>query len=139
MYIGIKEVSINAQYCECALRDPQLISRAEALNTVVNLQTWLTDGFAVLFGLGLFAAASLARSGSTMTAGWRAYTRWMGVAAIAFVLIGHLLTLVGSETLDLNTISALLVAVVAGILTPIWAIWTARILGAREAPHPATE
>ena len=55
-------MNINAQYCECALRDPQLISRAEALTTVVNLQTWLTDGFAVLFGLGLFAAASLARA-----------------------------------------------------------------------------
>lgn len=137
-YIGVKEVNISAQYCECALRDPQLISRAEALDTVGNLQVWLTDGFAVLFGLGLFAAASLARATSTMNAGWRSYTRWMGLAAIAFVLIGHLLTLVGSETLDLNTISALLIAVVAGILTPIWGIWTARILGAREAPHPAT-
>jgi hypothetical protein len=127
-YLGVKEVSINAQYCECALRDPQLISRAEALGTVVNLQTWLTDGFAVLFGLGLFAAAGLARSTSAMSAGWRAYTRGMGIAAVAFVLLGHLLTFVGSGTLDLNTISALLIAIVAGVLTPIWAVWTARLL-----------
>jgi hypothetical protein len=127
-YLGVKEMSINAQYCECALRDPQLISRAEALNGVVNLQGWLTDGFSVLFGLGLFAAAALARSTAAMSAGWRTYTRWMGIAAIAFVLIGRLLTFVGSDTLDLNTISALLIAIVAGILTPIWAIWTARML-----------
>ncbi len=135
-YIGVKEVSINAQYCECALRDPQLISRAEALNTVVNLQTWLTDGFAVLFGFGLLAAAGLAAATSAMSAGWRTYTRWTGVAAIAFVLIGHLLTFVGSETLDLNTISALLIAIVAGILTPLWGIWTARRLGGAHGTHP---
>ena len=128
LYLGVKEVSINAQYCECALRDPQLISRAEALNGVVNLQSWLTDGFAVLFGLGLFAAAALARSTGAMSAGWRSYTRWMGIAAIAFVLIGRVLTFVGSDTLDLNTISALLIAIVAGVLTPIWGIWTARTL-----------
>ena len=136
-YIGVKEANITAQYCECALRDPQLISRAEALTTVANLQVWLTDGFAVLFGLGLFAAASLSGAAQTMSAGWRTYTRWMGVAAIAFVVIGHVLSVVGSDKLDLDAISALLIAIVAAILTPIWAIWTARILGARAARRTA--
>jgi uncharacterized membrane protein YvlD (DUF360 family) len=61
----------------------------------------------------------------------------MGVAAIAFVVIGHVLSVVGSDKLDLDAISALLIAIVAAILTPIWAIWTARILGARAARRTA--
>lgn len=128
VYIGVAEAGINAQYCECALRDAQLISRGEGLNLVANAVGWLTDGFAVVFGVGLFAAAGLARGGSVMTSGWTTYTRWMGVAAVAFVLIGHLLTFLSSAENDLSVAGIALVAIVAGVLTPIWGIWTARSL-----------
>lgn len=128
LYIGAKEASINAQYCECALRDPQLISRAEGLNAASNIQSWLTGGFAVLFGAGLLAAAGMTSSMRALPSGWKTYTRWMGVAAIGFVVIGHLLSFHGSDEMDLSVASIALVAIVAGVLTPIWGVWTARIL-----------
>lgn len=129
LYIGVTEVGINAQYCECALRDPQLISRIEGLNLVRNAVSWLTDGFAVIFGVGLLAAAAIAGGDSRMPSGWRTYTRWMGVAAIAFVVVGHLLPAIASGgDVDLSLVSVALIALVAGVLTPIWGIWTARSL-----------
>lgn len=126
LYVGVKELGINAQYCECALRDAQLISRAEALTLAVNAQGWLIDGFAILLGVSLLAAARVASATAALTAGWRWYTRWFGIAAIAYVLLRHLLDAAGGPEGSFDDLALVLLAVVAGVLTPLWAAWTAR-------------
>jgi hypothetical protein len=128
LYVGVKEVSANPMYCECGSRDAQLISRVAVLDAASNAQNWMTDAYAALFGVGLMLAAS----GASMPSGWRIYTRWLGVAAIVSVVIGRLLPvlegLIDNPEVDLRPIGLLLVVLVAGILTPIWAVWTARRL-----------
>jgi hypothetical protein len=128
LYLGVKEVAISTQYCECALRDPQLIARAEALDLVSNAQGWLTDGFVLVFGFGLIVGGRISMSTLALAAGWRTYTLWLGIAAIAFVVLGRLLDALSGPDLDLEVISLALTALVAGVLTPIWAVWTARSL-----------
>ena len=128
LYVGVKEVTANPMYCECGSRDAQLISRVAVLDAASTAQNWMTDAYATLFGVGLLVATS----GASMPSGWRIYTRWLGVAAIVSVVIGRLLPviegLIDSPETDLRPIGLLLVVLVAGILTPIWAAWTARRL-----------
>jgi len=126
LYLGVKEVAISTQYCECALRDPQLIARSEALDLAGNAQGWFTDAFAVVFGIGLIIGGRISMSTLALSASWRRYTLWLGVAGVAFVVIGRVLTGLSSPDTDLTGISLLLVGLVAAVLTPIWAFWTAR-------------
>jgi len=138
LYVGVKEVAANPTYCECGSRDAQLISRVSVLDAASSAQNWLTDAFATLFGVGLLVAAS----GAAMPSGWRTYSRWFGVAALGVVIIHRLIPLIqeviDNPDVDLFLAGDLLVAIVAGILTPIWAIWTARAMGDREAVEPAS-
>jgi len=136
LYVGVKEVMANPMYCECGSRDAQLISRASVLDAASNAQNWMTDAFATLFGIGLIIAAS---TSAAMPGGWRTYSRWMGVAALIAVLIGRILPFIQFEIIDnpdvdLGNVGLLLIVIVSGILTPIWAIWTARAVSAPGTP-----
>jgi len=136
LYVGVKEVMANPMYCECGSRDAQLISRVSVLDAASNAQNWLTDAYATLFGVGLIIAASAA---AAMPRGWRTYSRWMGVVALLAVLIGRILPFIQFEIIDnpdvdLGNVALLLIVILSGILTPIWAIWTARTMNASNEP-----
>ena len=136
LYVGVKEVMANPMYCECGSRDAQLISRVSVLEAASNAQNWMTDAFATLFGIGLIVAASAA---AAMPRGWRTYSRWMGVAALLAVVIGRVLPFIQFEIIDnpdvdLGIVGLLLIVIVSGILTPFWAIWTARAVSAPGTP-----
>lgn len=132
LYVGVKEVMADPNYCECGSRDAQLISRVSVLDAASNAQNWLTDAYATLFGIGLIMAGAGAAS---MPSGWRTYSRWMGVAALVAVVLGRLLPfiqfeLINDPEVDLGNVGLLLIVIFSGVLTPIWAIWTARAVRA---------
>ncbi|HEX5039254.1 MAG TPA: hypothetical protein VFW95_03885 [Candidatus Limnocylindria bacterium] len=140
LYVGVKEIAADPRYCECGSRDAQLISRMSILDTISNAQNWLLDAYATLFGVGLIVAASAA---AAMPSGWRAYSRWMGIAALVAVVIGRFLPFIQFEVIDnpevdLGNVGLLLIVIVSGVLTPIWAIWTAHVIGDQEELEPTS-
>lgn len=139
LYVGVKEIAADPQYCECGSRDAQLISRMSILDAISNAQNWMLDAYATLFGVGLIIAGSAA---AAMPSGWRTYSRWTGVIALVAVLVGRLIPfiqfeIINNPNVDLGNVALLLIVIVSGLLTPIWAIWTARLLGDRTAVEPA--
>jgi hypothetical protein len=63
----------------------------------------------------------------------------MGVAALVAVVIGRVLPFIQFEIIDnpdvdLGTRGLLLIVIVSGVLTPIWAIWTARTMNTPSTP-----
>jgi hypothetical protein len=135
LYVGVKEVSADPHYCECGSRDAQLISRIAVLDAASNAQNWLLDAFSTLFALGLIVAGSVA---AAMPPGWRTYSRWMGIATLVAVVIGRLLPfiqfeIINSPDVDLGNVSLLLIVIISGVLTPVWAIWTARAMNGPTA------
>jgi hypothetical protein len=140
VYIGGTEVATDPQYCDCGFLAEEIISRAMIRNVLGGIVFWMTDGFTVLFGLGLLAFASAASASGTMPTAFVALTRLVAIAALASAVWNRvavpLLIQAGFE-LEYGLIGGLIVVVVAGMLVPIWAVWLARALRPGEAEPSA--
>lgn len=130
IYLAGKDVAIVPYYCDCDYLAPQLISRGAVLDAVVGIQAWMTDAFSVLFAIGLLAAAGVAG-----TRGWgRGFVRAsvgvaaLGLAAAAWSRVAVPLLVNADVHIDYYGIRMLILAVVAGVAVPIWAVITAREL-----------
>jgi hypothetical protein len=139
VYLGGKEVATAPYYCDCDYLAPQLISRGAVLDALGGIQAWMTDAFTFLIAIGLLAAASLARAD-----GWGAgFVRAsqslavLGLASAAWDRIGVPLLVNARVHMDYYGVSLLILAVIAGVATPIWAALLARSLS-REAELPAS-
>lgn len=137
VFLGGKEVATAPYYCDCDYLAPQLISRGAVLDALGGIESWMTDAFTFLFAIGLLATASLARA-----QGWGAgFVRAsqglavLGIASAAWDRIGAPLLVNAKVQVDYYGIDLLILAVIAGVGTPIWAVLLARALS-REAPFP---
>jgi len=141
MYIGGTEIATDPEYCDCGFLAEEIISRGMIRNVLGGIVFWMTDGFVVLFALGLFAVASAAGASGTMPVAWAAFSRLVAIAGLAAVVWNHvavpLLIQAGYHDLQYGTISGLITAVIAGILVPIWAAWLARAVRPGEAEPAA--
>jgi hypothetical protein len=144
IYMGGTEVATNPEYCDCGFLAEEIISRGMIHFAINGIVRWMTDGFTVLFALGLFAVASAASASGTMPVAWVAFSRLLAIAGLAVVVWTHvavpMLIQAGYEDLDYWLIGGLISAVIAGILVPVWAAWLARSLRPTEMPpaEPAT-
>jgi hypothetical protein len=130
IYLGGKEIATAPYYCDCDYMAPQLISRGAVLDALSGIQSWMIDAFIFLFAVGLLAAASLAR-----TRGWAAgFVRAsvvlavLGLASAAWDRIAIPLLVNAKVHIDYDGIGLVILAVVAGIAVPIWAVILARTL-----------
>jgi hypothetical protein len=115
LWIGTAPVATDPHYCDCGLLADELMSRLTAINIVQGVQTWLTSGAIVVAALGLVAVGALGREVG-MPRGWR----WVSLAIAVLGVIAAIL-----PVFDLHPFDVLLIALIAGILFPIWAIWLA--------------
>jgi len=136
IYLGGKEVAAAPYYCDCDFRDPQLISRGAILDALSGIQSWMIDAFSFVFAIGLLAAASLARA-----QGWGAgFVRAsqglavLGLASAAWDRIVVRLLVNADVHLDYSGIGLLILAVIGGVATPIWAFLLARALSREAVP-----
>ena len=113
--IGATPVATDPHYCDCGLLAEELMSRLMAFNIVMGIQTWLVSGAIVAAAVGLIAAGGLGQDAG-MPSGWR----WLSLAIAVLFLIASVMPLFAVSPFDL-----LMIALTAGILLPIWAIWLA--------------
>jgi hypothetical protein len=120
-YLGAKEIAIDPHYCDCARAAEQIISRGQVLGMLDNAQRWLLVGTLVLACAGLFLIWRGASNRGLFSPTWRGLT-----LALALVLAVAVVTVVA----EVDILSDVVTAVGAAILTPVWAVTTARGLPA---------
>jgi len=132
VYVGGTEIATNPQYCDCGFLAEEIISRGMIRDVLGGIVSWMTDGFVVLFAVGLLAIAAVAGASGTVPFGWVRFTRLLAIVGLGVVLWNRLaiqlLVQSGFTDVDYGAIGSLIGGVVAGILVPVWAIWLARNL-----------
>lgn len=134
VYIGGKEVATAPYYCDCDYLAEQLVSRGTVLDVIVGIQGWMVDTFSVVFAFGLLAAGSLGRA-----AGWSGRLvlasqalAVLGLASVAWNRIAVPLLVNADVHIEYGQIGLGILAVIAGVATPIWAAMLARTLSGSE-------
>jgi hypothetical protein len=138
MYIGGKDVATAPYYCDCDYLDAQLISRVTALDVLGGIQAWMVDAFSVLFAVGLLAVAGVARA-KAWPGGFVRASQALAVLGLAFVAWDRIAVplLVNADVhIDYGLIGLGILAVIAGVATPIWAVLLARTLARPESDAP---
>jgi hypothetical protein len=121
LYLGAKEAGIDPHYCDCARAAEQIISRGQALDMLDNAQRWLIVGTLALASAGLFLIWRGASNRGLFSPTWRGLTLALGLVMAVAVI---------TTVAELDTLSDVVTAVGAAILTPVWAVTTARGLPA---------
>jgi hypothetical protein len=116
-YLGAKEIGIDPHYCDCARAAEQIISRGQVLGMLDNAQRWLIVGTLVLASAGLFLIWRGTSNRGLFSPTWRGLT-----LALALVMAVAVVTMVA----EVDVLSDVVTAVGAAILTPVWAVSTAR-------------
>lgn len=119
LFIGAKEVGIDPHYCDCARAAEQIISRGQTLGMIENAQTWLIVGFLALASAGLFLIWRVTKDRGLFNPMWRGVTLLLAILLIAGVIVG---------VADIDILTDVFVALAGAIVTPIWALMTARQL-----------
>ncbi len=115
-YVGAHQVAIAIAYCDCGFKTEEIISQTWGLMLIDGVADWILHGAAILLAAGVIAAG-MALAGRGMPAAWGTLS-W----ALAFVLVlGVVVSVIGVE----GPVGPLLIAVVTGLLLPIWAGWLA--------------
>jgi hypothetical protein len=121
LFLGAKQVGIDPHYCDCARAAEQIISRGQALDMIDNAQRWLLIGTLALASVGLLLIWRGASNHALFGPTWRGLT-----LAVALVMAVGVIAMVA----ELDILSDVFTAAGAAILTPIWAVATARGLPA---------
>jgi hypothetical protein len=121
LFLGAKQVGIDPHYCDCARAAEQIISRGQTLDMIDNAQRWLLIGTLALAGVGLLLIWRGASNHALFSPTWRGLT-----LAIALVMAVGVIAMAA----EVDILSDVFTAVGAAILTPIWAVATARGLPA---------
>jgi hypothetical protein len=124
MFLGAKQVAIDPLLCDCVYEPEQIVSQGRALAIAESSFEWLLYAVFALSAIALFLAARLAVNRAVFSRGWASFSQ---VVAVVF-LVGLV-----AAAIDLDMLSDLTVAIGAGILLPVWAIWLARQLGRKRA------
>lgn len=134
IYIGGKEVATAPYYCDCDFLPEQLVSRGTVLDVITGIQAWMVDAFTLLFALGLLATASLA-SAAAWPAGFVRASQALavlGLASVAWNRIAVTLLVNAQVDIDYGHIGLAILAVIAGVATPMWAVMLARTVSRAE-------
>jgi hypothetical protein len=118
-FIGAKQVAIDPRYCQCEYAPEQIISQSRALDMAETAQAWLIVGFLVLGAVGLVLFAAANRDRRLLPPSWGYVSQAL---AVLFVV-----ALVGI-VFDIQAVNDLSLAIISGVLVPIWAIVLARRL-----------
>ena len=128
MHVGAHQVAISIGYCDCGFITQEVISQAWSLMVADGVAGWFLLGALVLLAGGVAYAARALADGA-MSAAWGTLS-W-GLAAL--LVLAAVLTIVGVD----GEVTSLLIAVISGVLLPIWAAWLAVGLAEETIGSPA--
>jgi hypothetical protein len=120
IHIGSQQVAIDVPYCDCGFKVQETISQYWGLTLIQGAESWLINGATVFLAIGI-ALASAALAGVVRSPGWRSVSWLTALVAIISVALSGLE--LGGD------IDQLLIAVLGGILLPLWAVLLARGIG----------
>jgi hypothetical protein len=120
IHIGSQQVAIDIPYCDCGFKVQETISQYWGLTLIQGAESWLVNGATVFLAIGI-ALASAALAGVVRSPGWRSVSWLTALVAIISVALSGLE--LGGD------VDQLLIAVLGGILLPLWAILLARGIG----------
>jgi drug/metabolite transporter (DMT)-like permease len=121
-FIGAKRIAIDPNFCQCEYAPEQIISQSRALDMAESAQAWLVVGFLVLGAAGLFLFAGANRDRRLFPPSW-SYVSQALAALLVVALVGIVF--------DIQAVNDLSLAIISGVLVPIWAILLARRLRSR--------
>jgi hypothetical protein len=124
LYLGAKQVGIDPHYCDCARAAEQIIGRGQTLDMLDGAQRWLLVGTLALAGAGLLLIWRATGGRGPFSPTWRGLT-----LVLALVMVVGMIT----TAADVDVLSDVVTGVAAAILTPIWAVTTARGLPAASS------
>jgi len=113
MIIGAAQVTVDQPYCDCGFKDTEIVSQIWGQMLIEGSSQWLINTAAVLAAIGIVAVDVAFRR--RMPAGWDILSWLTALGLIATVVVA---------LLDLgNDVGDYLLALVTGVLVPIWTIW----------------
>jgi hypothetical protein len=127
LVIGVTQPTIDGAYCDCGFKETEIVSQIWGQQLVESASRWLTNAALVLAAIGVAGAGTALRD--RMPAAWNVFSWLTAIGLIAAVAIPMLRI---SPDLDFWVL-----AIVAGAMVPIWAIWLGASLGSRDEPATA--
>lgn len=115
LWIGVKPVAADPQFCDCGFRSEEIISRLNTLNIASSIQAWLNNGAIVALAIGVLLAVGLVRRAG-ISVGWVWLSYLLVIGAVLTPVLGEL----HAEPYDLISFLALVT-----LLIPGWALWLA--------------
>jgi len=113
IHVGAQQLVVDIPYCDCGFKVQETISQHWALVLIGGAQSWLTNGAAILLVVG-FSVAGYVLADVVRSAGWRELSFLTAAVAVVSVIL---------SALELGgDLTQLLIAAIAAILIPLWAV-----------------
>jgi hypothetical protein len=125
-WLGVKPIATSPHYCDCGLRQEEIMSRLMVMNVAGGVQMWMVIGAIVLAAVGVTIISGLGRDAG-MPGGWV----WLSSSIAVVSLASAVLAVAGAYPFD-----QLGVVLTAGVLVPIWALWLAIRVRLLRSPEP---
>jgi hypothetical protein len=113
LIIGVTEPTIDNPYCDCGFKETEIVAQIWGQQLAESASRWLINAALVLSAIGVASAGTAFRS--RMPAAWNVYS-WLVALGLVVAVVIPLLRI--DPELDLWVL-----AVVADMMVPIWAIW----------------
>ena len=113
LIIGVTQPTIDSAYCDCGFKETEIVSQIWGQQLAESASQWLTSAALVLAAIGVGATGTAFRD--RMPTSWNIFS-W--ITAISMVVAVAIPFLHINPDLDFWVLAA-----VAGVIVPIWAIW----------------
>jgi hypothetical protein len=127
LILGVTQPTIDNAYCDCGFKETEIVAQIWGQQLVESASQWLLNAALVLSAIGVASAGTAFRD--RMPASWNVYS-WL--VAIGLVAAGVIPFFRINPDLDLWVLAA-----VAGLMVPVWALWLGTSLRADEEPATA--
>lgn len=129
MIVGAAYVTVQTAYCDCGFKNEEVVSQIWGQMLIEGSAQWLLYAAAVLAAIGIVGVDMAFRA--RMPAAWSIVSWLTALGLIATVVVGFLPV---SED-----IGSYLLALVSGVLVPIWTIWLGASLRDEVGSEPGPE
>jgi len=124
--IGVAQVTVDTLYCDCGFKNEEIVSQIWGQMLIEGASEWLVSTAAVLAAIGIVGVDLALRR--RMPAGWDIISWLTAIGLIATVVV---------ELLEVgDDLGTYLLAIVTGVLVPIWTIWLGVSWRDEGAPEP---